>query len=115
MGLKEARTGPGLPQRLGVKGMCASSGRFCLWAHGLLGAGGLWRRRRTWGLSPGAVGCRSSGGTEEPAPGPGGRRVRIVTRVPVEPRSEGRLGRREDGRVREGPLSVCVAQASPPG
>ena len=88
-------------------GMCASSGRFCLWAHGLLGAWGLWRRGRSWGLSPGAAGCRSSGGTEEPAPGPGGRRVQIVTWVPVEQRSEGRPGRREDGRVREGPLSVC--------
>lgn len=48
-------------------------------------------------------------------PGPGGRRVQMVTWVPVEQRSEGRLGRREDGCVREGPPSVCVTQASPPG
>lgn len=103
------------PRGSAVMGMCTSSGKFCTWDHdceGLWGCGGAGRKR---GLSPRAAGCRLSGGMEEPAHGPVGRKVQTVTRVPAERRSEGRLGRREELRLREGPLSVRVVQASPPG
>lgn len=74
-GLKEARTGPGLPQRLGRDGHVHFLWEVLRVGPRPAGGWGLWRRGRTGGLSPRAAGCSSSGGTEEPAPGPGGRRV----------------------------------------